>query len=110
MSEIISYLLSSAVIGGLIISFIKSYLDNLVNKARIEREEREKQEIKYRLLVQTYLEAYNDFVVWLYKDLTLLDPDHEIFNGGLKSAYNEVIVAKSELDKFKNEIVAKQKF
>lgn len=106
LEEIRRYLLSSSVVGGLIIW----YFQKQITKVKAEKTEREKQEIQYRKLTNDFQKATGALVFWLHKGIDELDRNHEAFKQDFEKAYLEFKQAEHALREFEQDIFAQQKY
>lgn len=106
IEEIGRYLLSSSVVGGLIIW----YFQKEITKVKAEKSEREKQEIQYRKLLNDFQKATGSLIFWLHKGIVGIDPQHNAFNGDFEKAYVEFKEAEHALRDFEQNIFAQQRY
>lgn len=104
--ELIKYLISPAVIGGLIVWYFKAQ----VEQAKREKSEREKKEIEYRRLVNDYQHATSSLVFWLYKGIRGWDSEHQFFNGDFEKSYQAFKDAERALEEFEQSVFIRQKY
>jgi len=93
-------------VGAILVRYLKVQID----KARKEREQKEKQEIEYRRLQQNKEHRMSRYIFWLEKGLEDFDKKHEFFNGELRKAYDEYQAAEKEQKEFEQRIIAKHDF
>lgn len=96
----------AAVTGAILVRYLKIQID----KARKDREEKEKQEIEYRHLTQNQEHRMGRYIFWLEHGLEKLDPEHKYFNGELRKAYDDVQQAEKEKKDFEQRVIAKHDF
>ena len=96
----------AAATGAILVRYLKIQID----KARKDREEKEKQEITYRRLQQNKEHRMGRYIFWLEKGLEEFDKKHEYFNGELRKAYDEYQAAEKAQKDFEQDIIAKHDF
>ena len=96
----------AAATGAILVRYLKVQID----KARKDREEKEKQEITYRHLQQNKEHRMGRYIFWLEKGLEDFDPEHRYFNGELRKAYQEYQDAEKRQKDFEQGIIAKHDF
>ncbi|MBQ8603907.1 MAG: hypothetical protein IJ410_03565 [Oscillospiraceae bacterium] len=96
----------AAATGAILVRYLKIQID----KAKKDREAKEKQEIEYRRLQQEMEHATGRYIFWLEHGLEKLDPDHKFFNGELRTAYEEYQSAEKKKKEFEQGIIAKHDF
>lgn len=96
----------AAVTGAIIVRYLKGQ----INKAKKDREEKEKQEIEYRRLQQNKEHRMGRYIFWLEKGLEDFDKKHEFFNGELRKAYDDYQAAEKAQKDFEQRIIAKHDF
>ena len=103
---ILDNLKPAAATGMILVGYLKVQID----KAKKEREQKEKQEIEYRHLQRNKEHRMGRYVFWLEKGLEKLDPEHIYFNGELRKAYEEYQTAEKRQKDFEQGIIAKHDF
>ena len=96
----------AAVTGAILVRYLKVQID----KARKDREQKEKQEIIYRRLQQNKEHRLGRYIFWLEKGLEDFDSEHRYFNGELRKAYDEYQAAEKRQKDFEQGIIAKHDF
>lgn len=96
----------AAATGAILVRYLKIQID----KAKKDREAKEKQEIEYRRLQQNQEHRMGRYIFWLEHGLEKLDPEHTYFNGELRKAYEDVQRAEKEKKDFEQGIIAKHDF
>lgn len=96
----------AAATGAILVRYLKVQID----KARKDREEKEKQEITYRRLQQNKEHRMGRYIFWLEHGLEKIDPEHKYFNGELRKAYEEYQEAEKRQKDFEQGIIAKHDF
>lgn len=110
LKDIAAYLISPAVIGGIIVSWLQAQLKAAKAEKEAETKEREKQDIEYRRLVNDYQHATGGVVFWLHKGIENMDKEHRFFNGDFEKSYEEFKKAEHALQEFEQKIFVQHKY
>ncbi len=106
MEQIITYLFSSTVMGGILAAVLKKYLEGQVTQAEKNKTEKQKKEYQYKKIDIEFKKAVMELLFWIVKGLTQFDQEHEYFNGEVAKAYERVDQVKQDLDNFETTLHA----
>lgn len=106
MEQIVTYLFSTTVMGGILAAILKKYLEGQVTKAEKNKTAKQQKEYQYKKIDIEFKKAVMELLFWIVKGLTKFDQEHKYFNGEVSKAYEKVDKVKHDLDDLETTISA----